>query len=131
MESLEKEVSFCGLENHQGIIDGIIRELHIEDVAFDVKLILVEAVMNAYYHGNLSDRSKPISIRYSRYGSHLQLQVEDCGEGLGDKKIPSEVNDDDLLQETGRGLFLIRCFSDRVHMIRNVIYIEKNLTSLQ
>jgi serine/threonine-protein kinase RsbW len=130
MDPLQKEVMLYGLDHHHGIIDGIIRELNIEANAFDVKLILAEAVTNAHYHGNQSDCTKPIYIRYLLQGNHLNLQVEDSGLGGGQRLIPDELEEDRLLDESGRGLYLIRCFSDNVELIDNTIHIDKTLLCL-
>lgn len=81
MGAIQKEVMLHGLECHQMIIDGIIQELDLEAYAFDIRLILIEAVTNAYYHGNLSDCSKPITIRYLLLDQLLELQIEDSGPG--------------------------------------------------
>lgn len=127
METVQKEVMFCGLGNHQVIIEDIIQDLELEPYAFDIRLILMEAVTNAYYHGNLSDCTKPIIIRYLLCGGLLNLQVEDSGDGERDLQIPQEIGDGELLEDGGRGLYLIRCFSDSVEMIRNTMFISKNV----
>jgi len=128
MESSQKEITLHGLGHHQSIIDNIIDDLQLKDDAFDVKLILVEAVTNAHYHGNQSDGSKPILIRYSLDKEWLNIQVEDCGEGSRNLIFPEEMNAEDLLEEGGRGLYLIRCLSDHAEMIRNTMHINKLLT---
>jgi serine/threonine-protein kinase RsbW len=128
MESFHKEVTLYGLRSQQSVIDHIIEDLQLEDDAFDVRLILVEAVTNAHYHGNQSDGSKPIMVRYSLEKECLSIQVEDSGEGTGTLVFPEQMNTEDLLEEGGRGLFLIRCLSDHVEMIRNTIHINKMLT---
>ncbi|MDF9844862.1 MULTISPECIES: ATP-binding protein [unclassified Paenibacillus] len=127
METVQKEVIFCGLGNHQVIIEDIIQDLELEPYAFDIRLILMEAVTNAYYHGNLSDCTKPITIRYLLCGGLLNLQVEDSGDGERDLLIPQEISDGELLEDGGRGLYLIRCFSDSVEMIHNTMFISKNV----
>ncbi|WP_342561685.1 ATP-binding protein [Paenibacillus sp. FSL R7-0345] len=127
MEALHKEVMFCGLGSHLTIIDNIIQELELEPYAFDIRLILMEAVTNAYYHGNLSDCTKPIIIRYLLCGGLLNLQVEDSGDGAGELLIPQAIADEELLEDGGRGLYLIRCFSDSVEMIRNTMFISKSV----
>ncbi|MEK4059240.1 MULTISPECIES: ATP-binding protein [Paenibacillus] len=127
MNAVHKEVLLHGLEHTQGIIDGIIEELDLEAYAFDIRLILVEAITNAYYHGNLSDCTKPIYIRYLLRDELLKLQVEDSGEGGRDLVIPQDISSDELLDDGGRGLYLISCFSDSVEMIRNTMYISKNV----
>ncbi|MEK4005876.1 ATP-binding protein [Paenibacillus sp. FSL H3-0333] len=130
MEAIHKEVMLHGLEHHQMIIDGIIRELDLEAYAFDIRLILIEAVTNAYYHGNLSDCSKPITIRYLFMDQLLKLQIEDSGAGDGKVVFPEAVGCDELLEEGGRGLYLIRCFSDSAEMIHHTMYISKSICSL-
>ncbi|MNB82424.1 anti-sigma F factor [compost metagenome] len=127
METLHKEVMFCGLGNHQSIIEGIIQELDLEQYAFDIRLILMEAVTNAYYHGNLSDCTKPITIRYLLNGELLNLQVQDSGAGARELVIPDQIGDEQLLEDGGRGLYLIRCFSDSAEMIHNTIFIKKSI----
>ncbi|WP_042200547.1 ATP-binding protein [Paenibacillus camerounensis] len=127
MEILHKEVMFCGLGNHQSIIEGIIQELDLEQYAFDIRLILMEAVTNAYYHGNLSDCTKPITIRYLLNGELLNLQVQDSGAGACGLVIPDQIGDEELLEDGGRGLYLIRCFSDSAEMIHNTIFINKSV----
>lgn len=129
MEAVHKEVMFHGLDHHQKVIDGIIQELDLEAYAFDIRLILIEAVTNAYYHGNLSDCTKPITIRYLLRDHLLRLQVEDAGNGVEGLVFPENIKSDRLLDESGRGLYLIRCFSDSVEMIDNTMYISKSICS--
>lgn len=132
MAICQKEVVLFGLDHHQALIDGIIRDLgrSVEPAAFDVRLILAEAVTNAYVHGNGGDCTKPIYIRYSLEGNHLSLQVEDVGKKAGAWEIPLDIDENRLLDEGGRGLFLIRSFSDHVEMVDNTINIVKILECL-
>lgn len=125
MEAVQKEIKLHGLENHHRVIDRIIQELHLEHYAFDIRLILIEAITNAYYHGNRSDCTKPITIRYLLSGGQLNLQVEDSGEEEANLVFPDAISNEELLDEGGRGLYLIRCYSDSVEMIHNTMYISK------
>ncbi|WNS44609.1 ATP-binding protein [Paenibacillus sp. MMS20-IR301] len=129
MGAVQKEVMLRGLECHQMIIDGIIEELNLEAYAFDIRLILIEAVTNAYYHGNLSDCSKPITIRYLLRDKLLKLQIEDSGAGGGVLLFPETISNEELLEDGGRGLYLIRCFSDTVERVDNTMYISKSICS--
>lgn len=127
MNALQKEVLLLGVANTQGVIDAIIEELDLEAYAFDIRLILAEAVTNAYYHGNHSDCTKPIYIRYMLKDELLNLQIEDAGEGVPDLMFPEEMCDDKVLDDGGRGLYLIRCFSESVEMVRNTLFISKRV----
>ncbi|AIQ48037.1 hypothetical protein R70723_20605 [Paenibacillus sp. FSL R7-0273] len=127
MDTVHKEVRFWGLGHHLNIIEGIIEELALEQYAFDIRLILMEAVTNAYYHGNLSDCTKPITIRYMLDGDLLNLQIQDAGNGGHELVIPDRIGDDELLEDGGRGLYLIRCFSDSAELIHNTMFINKSV----
>mgnify|MGYP001277048614 CR=1 FL=1 len=125
MKDVQKEAILYGLEHHQEVIDQIIQDIDLAAVAFDIRLILVEAITNAYYHGNLGDNTKPIYIRFLCEDKQLNLEVEDCGTGSGQLIFPEELSNDELLDEGGRGLYLIRCFSDSVEMIHSTLHIKK------
>lgn len=127
MNAVHKEILLHGLENTQGVIDAILEELDLEAYAFDIRLILLEAVTNAHYHGNHCDCTKPIYIRYLLKDEWLNLQVEDSGDGGRNLLFPQDISDDALLDDGGRGLYLIRCFSDSVEMIHNTMYISKSV----
>ncbi|WP_151734594.1 ATP-binding protein ['Paenibacillus yunnanensis' Narsing Rao et al. 2020] len=128
MRILQSEVKLYGAEHTQRIIDGMIAELDLHEHAFDIRLILAEAITNAHMHGNGGDSAKPILVRYVLDAGWLELQVEDCGPGITGLPIPNEISDDALLNDRGRGLFLIRCFADRVEMRGNIMCISKNIS---
>lgn len=127
MDAVQKELILYGIKDHQRFIDQVIQDLNIEVHDFEVRLLLVESIMNAYYHGNCSDCEKPIHIRYLLIDKLLHLEIEDCGDGEEGVVIPEELDDDMLLCEGGRGLFLIGCFADSVEIIQNTIHINKTL----
>ncbi|GGH23134.1 ATP-binding protein [Paenibacillus segetis] len=129
MEPVQNEVIICCLQHHQNIIDEIIEELKIEERVFDVKLILTEAIMNAYIHGNKRDCSKFINIKYVLQDKHLNIQVKDCGDGTSPPTIPKQIDHNRLLDDGGRGLYLMGCLSDKVKMISNTIHIDITLSN--
>jgi serine/threonine-protein kinase RsbW/non-specific serine/threonine protein kinase len=67
-----------------------------------VQLALQEAVNNAFRHGNGSDPSKCIFVRYLLTATEVLLEVEDQGHGFDPKPC--------LAGPGGRGLFLIRTY---------------------
>ena len=133
MTGINNEVILYGLDKYSQTIDRIISELDIgdnPDICFDIKLMLVEALNNAYLHGNGSDAGKAIKLRYSYYGENIRFEVEDTGKGFENVVIPEGLPDSNLLNNCGRGLFLISCISDRMEMKGNVIIIEKQIPEI-
>ena len=115
--------------NYQDAICEILARIQDSELRFDIELILSEAISNAYVHGNKMDVRKPIIIRCLFCSDAVKFQVQDCGVGFGDVVIPDEIAEEDLLAEKGRGLFLIKCFSDKVYMRENILFVTKKLVS--
>ncbi len=85
-----------------------------------IEYVVMEAVDNAYEHGNHKDETKSIVVRCRQKDELLGLSILDEGQGF-DKKIPG--NMPDMTNLNGRGLFSIRelahsvSFNDRGNMI--------------
>ena len=98
--------------------EAILRELKrcrfCEDATFAVKLALEEALSNAIKHGNCSDRSKTIIIRYAVTPEKAVVIVRDEGCGFIPDDIPDPTTQDRLPIPSGRGIMLIRAYMDEV-----------------
>ncbi len=83
------------------------------------KLTFTEAVNNAIKHGSSSDRTKQVGVRWWAAHNVVWLEATDTGRGppahlAEDPKLP-----DDPLAESGRGLFIIASFADKVEHWRS------------
>ena len=76
-----------------------------------VRMVLGEAVINAWKHGNGCDPAKAVTLRY-RIGNDLHIQVIDEGKGVDICRIPDPTRIENLVKPSGRGVFIIRHFSD-------------------
>ncbi|AKN32089.1 anti-sigma regulatory factor [Clostridium carboxidivorans P7] len=121
------EFILYGLSEYKQIIDKVISELNASQYDFDIKLILTEALTNAFKHGNNMNVDKPIYLRYSYDNSSVKFEVQDCGTGLKNVIINDNLNDEDILEDKGRGLFLIKNLSDNIELKPNMVIIEKTL----
>lgn len=125
------EYILYGLTNRKEIIDKIIAELNADDDYFDIRLILTEALTNAFKHGNKSNMDKPIYLRYVYSSKNVKFEIEDSGTEYKNITIPDEVSDENLLNDCGRGLFLIKCMADKIEFKNNTLMIQKNLTAMK
>lgn len=123
----ENTIILYGLENYMKVIDKVIMDLDAHNYCFDVKLILTEALTNAFKHGNKSDKSKPIYLKYYCNGEKVRFEIKDQGTGLKNNDFHEQTYSNNLLEEHGRGLFLIKCVADKVELNKNTLIIEKNL----
>ncbi len=75
-----------------------------------------EAVTNGMLHGNRLERSRRLRVRIagSDGGGPLEVLVEDEGEGFDADSVPDPLKAENLLKESGRGIFFMRQFMDDV-----------------
>ncbi len=136
------------VENDLSLITGVaaylmqnLRGMDVCAPAEEVRIgiAVAEALMNAYFHGNLEvpsalrdesseryyevaeqrsqrtpyqDRRIRISARFSR--GHAIISVSDDGNGFDTSQLPDPTDPRALERNHGRGLFLIRSFMDEV-----------------
>lgn len=121
------EFILYGLSEHKQVIDRIIAELNVSEYSFDIRLILTEALTNAFKHGNKMNVDKPIYLRYLYDNSSVRFEVEDSGSGFENLIVNKEISEENLLDDQGRGLFLIKNLSDNIEMKKNILVIQKSL----
>ncbi len=118
-----------GLSKTENIISEIVEELECHNHYFDLKLILTEALTNAFKHGNEMDEEKPIYLRYEYIPNtkYIKIEIEDSGSDLKDLVIVDEITDDMLQNTSGRGLYLIKCMCNKFYFEDKSMIIEKCL----
>jgi serine/threonine-protein kinase RsbW len=75
-------------------------------------LAVTEASTNAIIHGNKSDETKLIMIDVTKEDNQLIIRVKDQGKGFDPAKIPDPTETDNLLKDSGRGIYLMRVYMD-------------------
>ena len=76
-----------------------------------VGLVLEEAVINAWKHGNKRCREKTITVRWG-FCNHFRIEVIDEGKGFDYEYVPDPTLDENLKRPFGRGIYIIRHSSD-------------------
>lgn len=125
MQGIKGESVLYGLDNMNSELDSIVTKMNLKSQHFEIKLVISEAVNNAFVHGNNCDKSKPIFVKWQVLGKKLTLTVTDCGDGIKNLDIVTEINQNNILNESGRGLFIINCYADEVNYIDNSIIVKK------
>ena len=75
-------------------------------------LAVTEASTNAIIHGNKSDVTKLVTIDVTKEDNQLIISVKDQGAGFDPAKIPDPTETDNLLKDSGRGIYLMRVYMD-------------------
>jgi len=83
-----------------------------EEDQHKVEMAVHESMINAVRHGNQSDASKKVWLRFEIRHDRLEIHIRDEGTGFDESQIPDPLAPENLLKVSGRGIFLIRTFMD-------------------
>ena len=85
-----------------------------EDTRGGVSMAVREGMINAILHGNAYDPGKRVNLSFERTGGELIVTISDEGKGFVPEEVPDPLAPENLLKESGRGIFLMRAFMDEV-----------------
>ena len=85
-----------------------------EDLNYKVVLLVSEAVTNAIEHGNELDAAKRVWLTVATDDSSVTIRVEDEGKGFDPDEVENPLDQDNLLREGGRGLFLMEAMASEI-----------------
>ena len=88
-----------------------------EDVTSTLMLLASEAITNAIEHGNRSDPSKIVKITINVLADKIITHVIDQGEGFKPEETVDPLKEENLLNTSGRGIFLLQELSDEVEFL--------------
>jgi serine/threonine-protein kinase RsbW len=75
-------------------------------------LAVTEATTNAIIHGNKNNSLKLVRISVTVENSILTIKIKDEGNGFDPSIVPDPTNPENLLKDSGRGLYLMRVYMD-------------------
>src|SRR5579862_932711 len=103
--------------------------LHIDDERFYKILVAVtEAVNNGIIHGNKRDPKKSVQLHCRTDNTVLVISVHDEGPGFDSAHVPDPRNEENLMLDHGRGVFLIRSLMDSVSFSNDAKGAEVTMT---
>jgi serine/threonine-protein kinase RsbW len=85
-----------------------------EDDCGRIAMAVREATVNAVLHGNHYEPNKRVTVLFESTPHTLTVAVRDEGPGLDPATLPDPLSPENLLKQSGRGIFLIRAFMDEV-----------------
>lgn len=88
--------------------------IELDNSFMNILIAYTEAVNNAIYHGNRKDPKKSILIRLEKNTKSFIIYVRDEGIGFVESEVPDPTLPENLLKQSGRGVFLIRKLTDEM-----------------
>jgi serine/threonine-protein kinase RsbW len=84
------------------------------DEQYWIVTALREAIANAVRHGNREQPERKVRVDYRIEGRTVTIRVEDEGDGFDPGQIPDPTREENLLRPSGRGIFYMQQFMNRV-----------------
>ena len=75
-------------------------------------LAVTEATTNAIIHANKCDKSKLVTVDVNVQNSKLIIKVIDEGKGFDPSQIPDPTQPENILKDSGRGMYLMKVYMD-------------------
>lgn len=91
-----------------------------EDELHKIGMAVRESIVNAVVHGNRYNVRKKVHLAVINGKDRLTVIVADEGEGFDLTALPDPLAEQNLLLQSGRGIFLIRAFVDEFQVRRLV-----------
>ncbi len=85
-----------------------------EDTRSGITMAVREGMINAVLHGNNYDAAKRVNLSFEQNGQELIITISDEGKGFVPEEVPDPLAPENLLKQSGRGIFLMRAFMDEV-----------------
>ncbi len=120
LDTLTLTSSFDEIERLEPFLEDLQEKAGFGDDPFErIRLAVNEAVTNAVVHGNKEDDSKSVHITAYSEKSGLIISVQDEGPGFDPQTLPDPLQEENLLKDSGRGIFLIKQYADEVEFSEN------------
>jgi serine/threonine-protein kinase RsbW len=112
---LEIESDPNNLITVEEFVNYFAREVGVEEEKMTgLMLSVTEATTNAIIHANSCDVNKKVNIYVNIENDSLIIKVKDEGKGFDPSKIPDPTEPENLMKDSGRGLYLMRVYMDDV-----------------
>ena len=76
-----------------------------------LRMVLEEAVLNGWKHGNRRASDLPLEVRW-RFGNDFHLEVIDAGSGFNPMRQSDPTTPDNRQKTSGRGIFIMKHMAD-------------------
>jgi len=111
--NLEIESDPNNLITVEEFVNYFAKDLGVGDERMNGLLLSVtEATTNAIIHGNKCNLNKKVTIDVVAENNEIKIKVKDEGTGFDPGKVPDPTEPQNLLKDSGRGVYLMKVYMD-------------------
>lgn len=85
-----------------------------EEEKDSLAIAVTEAVNNAILHGNKQDKNKKVTVTFQLEEKRLVVRIKDEGPGFNPEQVSDPLAPENLLKESGRGIFILSSLMDEI-----------------
>ena len=85
-----------------------------EDECDSLAIAVTEIVANAINHGNKRNKQKSVYVKFIIKNNTFEIHVKDEGEGFDPNEIADPLKPENILKDSGRGVFIVKALVDDV-----------------
>jgi serine/threonine-protein kinase RsbW len=115
IEKIKLPSDFNSLVDVENLVDRVCNGLGVHEEAYGNVLVAVtEAVNNAIQHGNELNKELFVDVAVGDKSEEFCFNIKDEGDGFNFSVLPDPTAPENLLKESGRGIFLMKNLADDV-----------------
>ncbi|HMV27292.1 MAG TPA: ATP-binding protein [bacterium] len=100
------------------ITERVADAFHLRDDDRDnLAIAVTELTNNAIIHGNKFDPKKNVILSFYNDDGVLKVYIRDFGKGFDPGAVDNPLDPENLLKESGRGIFILRSIMDDVQFM--------------
>jgi serine/threonine-protein kinase RsbW len=99
-----------------------------DDDRDNLAIAITELTNNAIIHGNKFDTGKNVTISFYFDNDVISVYIVDQGKGFDPSSIDNPLDPENLLKESGRGIFILRSIMDDVRFRNDETGTEVKIT---
>lgn len=101
-------------------LNSLFKELHIpRKIYCKMYLSITEGINNAIIHGNKQEKEKSVSLDLQDFTDYYLFTISDEGDGFDYGYVPDPTSPKNLRKESGRGIFIMKEYADKVVFEKN------------
>lgn len=117
--TLSLDSNFNSVEVAEKFLHSVMANSSLEDSeTHRMEMAVRESVINAIQHGNRCDESKKVHLEINVSPAKITIFVRDEGSGFDVGSVPNPLEENNILKNSGRGIFIIRSFMDEFSVRR-------------
>lgn len=118
-ERLDIPSSVDQIEKVDEFVEGFATSLGFDkDALADIGICVTELVMNAIVHAHKERAEIPVHIVIEGHPDGLRVSVRDYGPGFDTNQVPDPTSPENLFDDHGRGILIVRAMMDDVQCTR-------------